>query len=244
MQIITVANNKGGTAKTGTAAALLQAGTAKGLKCLAVDTDPQANLTFSLKGSTKKPGCFDLLEGTAARQAIQETPQGIDLIAGSRDLAAVTTSAGSANRLKKALQPLKKLYDLIIIDTPPTSGELLYNALQASTGLIIPLKADIFGLQGLYLIAETVKQFAKSNPGLKIKGFVLTQYNGRSTLAKTMKANITAKAAELYIPCLAEIREGIAVAEAMSLQRSMFEYAPNAKPVKDYEELFNKIMEE
>lgn len=244
MHIITIANNKGGTAKTSTAAAILQAGAAEGKKVLAVDLDPQANLTFSLRGSTQKAGCFDLLEGLPARQTIQETAQGIHLIAGSRNLATLTTAAGSATRLQKALQPIKGIYDLIVIDTPPTAGELLFNALQASTGLLIPLRADVFGLQGLYLIAETVKQIKKSNPALTIKGFVLTQYNGRSTLAKTMKTNITAKAAELGIPCLAEIREGIAVPEAMSLQQSMFVYAPKAKPVQDYKELYNKIMEE
>lgn len=243
MHIITIANSKGGVAKTTTAAAILQAGAAKGLKCLAIDTDPQTNLTFTLRGNTNAKGCFDLLEGEPARQTIQQTAQGVYLIAGSRNLATVQTTKGSATRLQKALQPIRSIFDLIVIDTPPTAGELLYNALQASTGLIVPLQANILGLQGLYLLADTVKQFARSNPALKITGFVLTQYDGRSTLARTMKATITAKAAELGIPYLAEIRTGIAIQEAMSLQQSMFEYAPKAKPVKDYEALYNKIME-
>ncbi len=145
--------------------------------------------------------------------------------------------------MQRALQPTKGIYDLIVIDTPPTAGELLYNALQASTGLIIPLQADIFGLQGLYQIADTARQFKKSNPELTVKGFVLTRYDSRSTLKRTMKDTITAKAAEMQIPYLAEIREGVAIQEAISLQQSIFSYAPKAKPVQDYEKLFKKIME-
>ena len=243
MQIITVAISKGGTAKTITAAAIAQAGAAKGLKVLCIDLDPQANLTFALNGDTRSKGSFNLLSGEPARQTIHETAQGIDLIPSSRNLATVQTAQGSAKRLQKALQPIKSIYDLIIIDTPPTAGELQYNALQASTGLIIPLQADIFGLQGLYQIADTAKQFSKSNPDLKILGFVLTRYNNRSTLTRTMKATITAKAAELGIKHLADIREGIAIKEAISLQQSIFEYAPKANPTRDYQALFDTIRE-
>ena len=183
------------------------------------------------------------LEGSPARQTIQETAQGIDVIAASRNLATVKTETGSAKRLQKGIQPIKSIYDLIVIDTPPTAGELLYNALQASTGLVIPLQADIFGLHGLYQIADTAKQFTKSNPELTVKGIVLTRYDGRSTLAKTMRDKIIAKAAELGIPFLKEIREGIAIREAICFQQSIYEYAPKAKPAQDYKELFTMIME-
>ena len=243
MQVITVANQKGGTAKTTTAAAIAQAGAAQGLKVLAIDIDPQGNLSFMLKADARGGGCFELLEGTPARRLIQETTQGIDTIPASRNLATISTATGSAQRLQRALQPVRGIYDLIVIDTPPTAGELLYNALQASTGLLIPLQADVFGLQGLYQIADTARQFGRSNPALTVKGFVLTRYSDRSTLAKSMKATITKKAAEIGIPCLAEIREGVAIREAAALQRSLFEYAPKCKPAQDYKNLFTKIME-
>ncbi len=171
MQIITIGNQKGGTGKSVTAAAIAQAGAAEGLKVLAIDLDPQANLTFALRGDTRSKGSFELLEGEPARQTVQTTAQGIDLIAASRNLATVKTGTGSAKRLQRALQPIKSIYSLIVIDTPPTAGELLYNALQASTRLIIPLQADTFSLQGLYQIAETAQQFTKSNPELQIMGF-------------------------------------------------------------------------
>lgn len=243
MQVITVANQKGGTAKTTTAAAIAQAGAAQGLKVLAIDIDPQGNLSFMLKADTRHGGSYELLEGEPARRLIQETAQSIDTIPASRNLATISTATGSAQRLQRALQPIRGIYDLIVIDTPPTAGELLYNALQASTGLLIPLQADVFGLQGLYQIADTARQFGRSNPALTVKGFALTRYSDRSTLAKSMKATITKKAAEIGIPCLAEIREGVAIREAAALQRSLFEYAPKSKPAQDYKQLFTKIME-
>lgn len=243
VQIITIANQKGGTAKTTTAAALAQAAASKGMKVLAIDLDPQGNLTLILKADARGKGSYELLNDTPARQLIQTTEQDIDVISASRNLAAVSSSKGSATRLQRALQPIKGIYDLIVIDTPPTAGELQYNALQASTGLIIPLQADIFGLQGLYQITDTARQFSKSNPALSILGFILTRHSGRSTLAKSMTATITAKAQSIGISCLAEIREGVAIREAEALQLSLFEYAPKSNPALDYMNLFNKIME-
>ena len=98
-------------------------------------------------------------------------------------------------------------------------------------------------MQGLYQIADTANIFKKSNPDLKVLGFVLTRYDGRSTLAKSLKNTITQKAAEMGIEHLADIREGIAIKEAAAFQENLFEYAPKAKPAQDYKELFKKIME-
>lgn len=243
MQIITIANQKGGTAKTTTAAALLQAGKAKGLKVLAIDLDPQANLTFTLKADARQKSSFELLQGTPARQIIQQTLQGIDTIPASRNLATVASYAGSATRLQKALQHIKGIYDLVIIDTPPTASELQYNALQASNGLIIPLQADIFGLQGLYQIADTAKRIQQSNSELKIYGFVLTRHNDRSNLAKQLQKTITEKAYTMGIEYLGAIREGVAIREATAFQENLFDYAPKSKPALDYMKLFEMIKE-
>ena len=243
MQIITIANQKGGTAKTTTAAAIAQAGAAHGQKVLAVDLDPQGNLSMILKADARGKGSYELLEGEPARRLIQTTAQNIDTIPASRNLATISTATGSAQRLQRALQPVKGIYDLIIIDTPPTAGELQYNALQASTGLVIPLQADIFGLQGLYQIADTAHKIQRSNTGLQILGFVLTRYSNRSTIAKSMQAKITEQAAARGIACLAEIREGVAIREAAALQQSLFDYAPKSKPAQDYMQLYEKIME-
>lgn len=243
MQIITSANQKGGTGKTATAAALAQAAAHEGRKVLAIDLDPQCNLSFALDAAEGGGTSLDLLEGTPARRLIQ-TVKGIDIIPASWSLATIKSAPGSAKRLSKAIQTIKSKYDLIIIDTPPTVGELQYNALQASTGLIIPLQTDIFSLQGLYQIADTAEQFKKSNPALNIKGVILTRFNGRSTIAKQMQVTIETTATGLNIPFMGVIREGIVIQEAAALKANLFEYAPNSKPAQDYLNIYKTIMED
>lgn len=241
MQVITAAVQKGGTGKTTTVAALAQAAAYRGRRCLAIDLDPQCNLTFALAADANRPGSDLLLQGADPAELIQETAAGIDTIPASPNLAAEKSSTGSARRLQKALEPIRGSYDLIIIDTPPTAGELQYNALQAATGLLIPLQADAYCVNSLYLITRTARQIQGSNPDLQILGFILTQYNGRSTIARQMQETITTRAAAIGVPYLAAIRKAVAVEEAAALQRSLFEYAPNSKPAQDYLTLFDAL---
>lgn len=245
MQILTVANQKGGTGKTATAAAIAQAAASKRRHVLAIDLDPQGNLSYSLganTGNTDNSGSYDLITGEDAARLIQKTPQGISVIPASWNLQTVKTTPGSARRLAKALEPLTGRYDLIIIDTPPTGGELQYNALQAATGLIIPLQADIFGLQGLYQIADTASQFQQTNPALAIKGVVFTRHNARSTLTRQMADTITKTAAGMNIRILGSVRESVALREAVATQQSLYEYAPRSNPAADYMAIYTKLM--
>lgn len=243
MQIIAVANQKGGTGKSTTAAAIAQAAAADGKKALAIDLDPQGNLSFITGADMQRGTSFDLLEGKTPARLIQHRQSGPDLIPASLNLAAISSSTGSAKRLQNALTPLKRAYDFIIIDTPPTAGELQYNALQAATGLLIPLRADILSLQGLYQIAETAAQIKKSNPALQITGIVITQHNDRSTIARQMRENLIAAAEEMEIPYLGAIREGVAIREAQALQENLYSYAPKSKPALDYLSIYQRLTE-
>lgn len=242
MRIITIANQKGGTAKSTTAAALTQAAIKDGRRVLAIDLDPQGNLSFFLGADTNRPGSYELLTGAGPRQTIQET-QGGSVIAAGQDLPTLKTAPGSARRLQKAIEPIKGNFDLCFIDTPPTAGELQYNALQAADGLIIPLHADIVGLQGLYQIADTARQIQQSNPALQIMGFILTEHAGRSVIERQMQETITQEAAKMGIPFLQAIRKAVAIREAQTLQQSLFEYAPHSNPAKDYQRLYERITE-
>lgn len=245
MQIVTIANQKGGTAKTTTAATLAQAAADQGKRVLAIDLDPQGNLSFFLAADTSRPGSFEILAGTeTAENTIQRSGSGIDAIPASWNLATIASSTGSARRLQRALEPIKGSYDLIIIDTPPTAGELQYNALQASTGLIIPLQADIVSLHGLYQISDTAHQIQESNPELEITGTILTRHNGRSIISQQMTQSIMDKSQELQIPFLGIVREAVTVKEAQTLQRSLYEYAPKSNPARDYKIILQKIMED
>lgn len=241
MQIITTAVIKGGTGKTATAAAIAQAAAADGKKVLIVDLDPQANLTYTVAADQNKAGAYQLFNGTPAAQLIQHTEQGIDAIAASPDLTTVKTAAGSAKRLQEALNPLRSLYDICIIDTPPVMGELVFNALQAADGLLIPLEADTYSLQGLYQITDIAHQMQRSNPKLSIIGVVISRYDARPNISRYMKDVIAEKGAEIGAPLLMAIRPAIAVKEAAAFQQSLFEYAPNSKPAADFMQLYKMI---
>lgn len=241
MQIITTAVIKGGTGKTTTAAALAQAAAADGQRVLCVDLDPQANLSYILAADQNAPGSYQMLHGAPAAELIQTTPQGLDVIPASPDLATEQTKPNSARRLADALEPVKHEYDFIFIDTAPTFGELTFNALRASTGLIIPLETDTNSLQGLYNVVDIARQMQGHNDALQILGTVLTRYDKRSNLNKHLKAAIEENGREAGAPLLGTIRAGVAIREAQALQRNLYEYAPKSNPARDYMAIYKAI---
>lgn len=244
MQVVTAAAIKGGTGKTTTVAALAQAATADKKKVLCIDLDPQANLTFITGADQNAPGSYELLDGAPPAQLIQRTAQGLDVIAASPDLATVKTAPASAKRLQAALQPLERQYDVVFVDTPPTMGELTFNALQASTRLIVPLEADPNSLQGLYQIVDIAHQMQRSNPALQIMGVVLTRFDNRPRVNAFWRDAIAEKGAENGAPLLMAIRPGVAVREAQTTQQSLYDYAPKSKPAQDYRRLYQLITKE
>lgn len=241
MRVFTIANQRGGIGKSTTAAALAQAACYRGFKCLVIDLDPQGNLSFFIGADTNTAGAFDLLQGKPAAEVIQTTAAGLDAIPANWSLQTITTSAGSARRLRNAIEPIKGKYDFIFIDTPPTAGELQNNALMASTDLIIPLQADITGAKSLYMVTDAAQQVQRANPGLQITGFIFTCRGGRTTLARQMMEQIRQRAAAINVPCLGAIRKAVAIQEAQAFQESLFEYAPKSKPAEDYLTLFDKL---
>lgn len=246
MNIYAIAVQKGGTGKTTTAAAIAQAAarktdTRKPLRVLAIDLDPQGNLSFALSADAGKPGSYELLEGTPAAQTIQKSPQGMDVIAASWSLSTITSAPGSARRLQKALEPIRDRYDVIVIDTPPTAGELQYNALQAATRLIIPLETDAYNLKSLQQITAAAQQFQKSNPDLIPAGVLLTKYDGRATINKQLRQAVEDAAARAGIPFLGAVRKSVVVPEAAALQVSLFDYAPRSNPAADYWQIYQRL---
>lgn len=246
MKVITMSIIKGGTGKTATASAIAQAGAINGKRVLAVDLDPQANLTLALGADLNVPGAFHIFDesGIPVSDLIQDTPQHISVIASHRNLSTVKTTPGSASRLREALEPLNSDYDLCVIDTPPTLGELVYNALNAADGLIIPLETDINSIQGLYQIVDIAKHIAqRSNPDLKVLGSILTRYDSRPKLNRHLYNVIAEKGSAVGVPLLTAVRSGIVVREAAAFQANLFNYAGKSKPAADYMKLYNMIME-
>lgn len=241
MTIYTIATQKGGTGKTTTAAVLAQAAAYKGKRVLAVDLDPQANLTYCLAADSGLPGSYALLHGTPVEYAIQTTAQGIDIIAASAALQTEKSAAGSARRLQTALEPISNNYDLCIVDTPATPGELVYNSLQAADRLLIPLEADAYNLQSLRQITEAAGQIQGSNPKLKIAGIILTMYDRRPVINRQLRQMLIDNAEAQGIAFLGEIRKAVAVQEAAALQQSLYVYDPKCKPATDYMAVFEKL---
>lgn len=241
MQIITIAIQKGGTGKTTTTIALAQAAALKGFKTLVIDLDPQGNTTFALGAEPNRGNTsYDLIAGNGAKP--QVIANNLDVIPAAWELATLKTDKGSARRLQGAIKPFKKVYDYIFIDTPPTAGELQYNALQASDGLIVPILADIYNIQSLYQLTDTARRFKQnSNPDLSILGFIFTQIDTRSTIARDMQEKIIVLANKNNIPYLGSIHKGVAIQEAAALRKNLFEYAPKSAPAQDYMSIFERL---
>lgn len=243
--IIAICNQKGGQGKTTTAQAIATGAAQIGRKSLAIDLDPQGNLTFSMGGNGADVGAYELITGKATPgQTIQHTRQG-DIITASSSLAlADTTFTGDTrtNALKTALKPIKSKYDVITIDCPPTLNTLLINALTAADMVIIPLTADMYSLQGLYQLKQSIQAAQRGNTGLKIGGVLFVKHSIRTILARDLTDVIADKCRELDIPVYkTTIREGVAIREAQTQRESIFDYAPKSKPAKDYMQLIREI---
>lgn len=246
--IYAVINQKGGVGKSTTAAAMWAGFTLRGFKTLAIDLDAQGNLSFTAAASSDGNTVLEVLTGSCtASEAIQSTPTG-DIIAASKALSgadAFIADTGKEYRLREALEPIKEQYDFIIIDTPPALGILTVNALTACHSVIIPAQADVYSLQGIGQLAETIKPVKKyCNPGLTIEGILLTRYSGRAVLSREVLELMQQQAAALNTKLFkVQIREAISVKEAQISQKSLFEYAPKAKVTEDYSAFLDEIID-
>ena len=247
-EIIAIVNRRGGVGKTATAHAIGAGLALKGYRVLFIDLDSQCNLTFDVGGKTAHLTSMEVLSGTAtALEAIQHTPGG-DIIPASPSLAIADTTleeTGKEHRLKEALEPIAGEYDYIIIDTPPALGVLTVNALTACNSAIIPAQAEVHSIQGIGLLYEVIRAVQKyTNPGLTVKGILITRYSGRAILSKDMKSNLEETAKELGTKVFSTpIRECIAIKEAQAMQRDIYSYSPRSNATKDYRALIEEILE-
>ena len=246
-KIISIINQKGGVGKSTTAEALLSGLTLKGYKTLAVDLDAQGNLTYAVGANSQGATTLGVLTREVdAGDAVQHTPSG-DIIPGNKALAgadAFITDTGKEYRLKEALEGRAGEYDYILIDTPPALSILTINALTASNSVIIPAQADIYSLQGIEQLAETIQPVKRyCNPTLEIAGILLTRYNKRSILGQEV-AGLARQIAQRLNTKLFDttIREAIAIKEAQISQKSIYKYAPNAQVTKDYEAFIEELV--
>lgn len=249
MKTYAIINQKGGVGKSTTALAIGAGLKIKGCSVLYIDLDAQGNLSYTLGATTQGYNAMGVLQRPeTAAQEVQHLPQG-DIIASSPALAGADTilaETGKEFRLKEALENLSTNYDYCIIDTPPALGILTINALTACNGVIIPAQADIYSLQGISQLGNTLQTVKKyCNSSLAVLGIVLTRYNTRSIISKEVTELIEKVAEELGTKLYkTKIKECTALKEAQAVKQDIFNYAPKSNAAADYKALVNEILEE
>lgn len=248
MEIIAISNQKGGVGKSTSANALGAGLHAKGYRVLYVDMDAQGNLSYSMGAINKALSSLEVLTGSAsALEAITPTAQG-DLIPASAALASadlILKDIGKEYRLREALEQVSDKYDYVILDCPPALGILTVNALTAADSVIIPTQADVFSLQGIGAMYQTIQTVRKyCNKDLSVKGLLVTRYNARAILSRDMSELLASTAAQLDTKVFkTPVRECIALKEAQAKQQSIFRYAAKSNAAEDYSALIDEILQ-
>lgn len=251
MKTITVINQKGGVCKTTTALTIGEGLGRKGYNVLFVDLDPQGNMSYTL--GADEAGRYTIVDALRTPEKVEETIKtGVrykcSAIPSSHELSLIDTilpAKGREYRLRDALIPLKERYDYCIIDTPPALGTLTINALTASESVIIPTLADAYSIKGIYMLTESIETVKRyTNPGLYIRGILITKYNGRSNIKRALAENLEG-VAELFNTRLfkTRIRESVAMLEAQILKKSIFDYSPRSNTAIDYSSLITEVLE-
>lgn len=248
-KVISISNQKGGVGKTTTTGAIAAGYKLKGYKVLCVDLDPQSNLSFSSGAETEDcPTIYEILKGEAKTSfSIQKLPS-FDIISSNILLSGIElefTQTGREYLLKEALSSVMDKYDYIFIDTPPALSILTVNAFTASDYIIIPMLADIFSLQGITQLSETIDRVRKyCNPNVKVEGIVLTKFNKRTVLSREIKGTAELIAEQLHTQIFnSTIRSSVAIMEAQTNQQDIYSYAPKNNSTQDYMNLVEELME-
>lgn len=248
-KVICVSNQKGGVGKTTTANALAMGLKNRGFRVLCVDFDPQGNLSFSLKADNRielQNSVYHVMKGELkAVQTIQHTPL-VDIIPANILLSGIElefTGTGREYLLRDALKSVHPHYDYIVIDTPPALGILTINAFTASNAIVMPVLSDLYSLQGIIQLYDTVKKIKeKSNPGLVPAGVLLTRYNPRETVSKVIRDTAQDITDRLEIPLLDTfIHTSTMLTKAQIMRKDMMKYAPKNKAVQDYISLIDEL---
>jgi chromosome partitioning protein len=245
-QVIAFANQKGGVAKTTTTLNLAVAFKEQGFNVLAVDLDPQGNLTMSqgMDPDGVERSMFDVLVHSMPIEEIIQRAE-IDLAVSSIDLAgaelALSSMIGRERALQKALLPVRNRYDFILIDTPPSLGLLTINALTASDDVIVPVQCEYLSLRGLVQLENTLSMIRENlNPSVELRGILPTMYDSRTVHSREAVDMLKENFGDLVFET--RIRKTIRYAEAPVQGSSVLKYDPSGSAANAYRELAKEVL--
>jgi chromosome partitioning protein len=246
-RVLALANQKGGVAKTTTTLNLGVALRQLGMRVLAVDLDPQSNLSMSqgIDIEDLPVTMYDVLvrgapiaEIIEARE-IDVAPAGIEL-AGAE--LALSAAIGRERALERALRPVRDLYDYILLDTPPSLGLLTINAMVAADGVIVPVQCEYLSLRGLVQLENTLAMVRENlNPDVHVEGIVPTMYDGRTLHAREAIEILEEHFGDLVYET--RIRKTVRYAEAPVKGSSVLRYDPSGPAAQAYRDLAKEVLD-
>lgn len=248
-RVIAVANQKGGVGKTTTAINLSACLAEKGQKVLAIDMDPQGNMTSGLgidKDEVEK-NIYDLMIGQVGVEEVlqKEAIENLDIIPTSIDLSAAEIELIGVDDkefiIRNAIAPIKDNYEYIIIDCPPSLSMLTINAMTTADSVLVPIQCEYYALEGLSQLIHTVELVKERlNPILEIEGVVFTMYDARTNLSlqvvENVKENLQQNIYKTIIP------RNIRLAEAPSYGMPINLYDPKSTGASSYQRLADEVM--
>jgi len=254
-RIIAIANQKGGVGKTTTAINLSASLASFGQKVLALDLDPQGNMTSGL-GVDKdevESSVYDLIIGEAEIEECicKEVIENLDVLPSNINLSAAEIELIGVDDkeyiIKNAIESVKDNYDFIIIDCPPALSMLTINAMTTANSVLVPIQCEYYALEGLSQLIHTINLVQERlNPELYIEGVVFTMYDARTNLSLQVVENVKDNLEQTIYKTI--IPRNIRLAEAQSHGMPIHLYAPKSTEAESYmmlaEEVIHKGEEE